>query len=1619
MKKVGECDSKAIQTGLGFKNEIERVAISFNGVRSAESKKMHDDLVSLCAGTHVLADCKTVINSDVDLELCDILVNDLRVPQEMKDILKAEAVPCVSGLTMVATWLNNFYGTDMSTADTLRDAFKVFPAVPGNSPHVLKKSMMVYAQYKQRLANMKYIARTVECLQALKSMTVNLKVVVRKIENMELDLDHSIGEQVNTGALEKYLVGLGNKWDRDFNLTQELAALSGKKVNLTQPQTSPITPTVPKRGGKGGGGTGGAGRPSAGKVDCFYHLDFGHEMKCPIPGCNDRKLHDAAKAGQCKDESYAADGSKLCPYLRRMGKCTSPKCEFCVKPSVPFVAPMARAVPTATTVVVEPGVPSMGGMSADQFKALMAHVENNSESKLLDALKDLLKGERCDNLVANVVTSTGAVMQKTIASQSKRRGLSVRERLLRCKPLMALISFRGGYVIDSGANVPVAGSKSAGTVMNKKDVTGIRIGGISGGVSVESLGTVSFLGDPVSNVHVSSQSSESVVPTNALNDTGKTVIFAPNRVVHVTEKPVLIPSDAVHIPQCDDGLYRIMPDAMEAQCIECPVSGGTSGSSRFKTFFPPDWVFEPVCCLSMQMSKVEYLEHCKKNHPYDDRCDVCVRSVMTKRAAKRRPADAVHEEESHGAVLGLDTVDGLPADLNGYTDLTVGTMSSSAWGGVHLMKSKAGTEIVVGVNAFESELKRLSNGAVSIKRVHSDGAKELNKGAVGQLCEERGWTNTNSGGYRSNANGKTERYVRTLFEKVRSALITATGGDDYYEDLWGLAVKYAAHILVRTKRSGAHGKSAKSPYEELTGKEYMWGSDDLIFGCYVLSFVAKPTRDNKTSPVADRAIWVGRCDSVSGGHWVVPIVWDATNGRWDLKEPIVATTVKVKIDVFPLKLVAPEKVKWAGFESFMDKFDPPQSPMCSAPMPKATKHIVSKKIVKEPVVQKEPTKDDASGVFEVEAIVGEKVTVKGVKYMVKWKGHLVPTAEPAVNLKGGASQMLEQYLADKKEREVVAKRQAEAAQERARRSRARKRLVQAARVVYRRDAEIAVQELMKKQRMPGAAEDYVPGYEKELSEVMRMRLRELVGEEKARVKRDKIAIRLRMMLEHKRDGRKKGRLLLQGFREPFAWDRGQTDSPVANLSTVRSTVLSDEKCKVTGGVKRLSSADVSKAFLKADNFDAGDHERFVYLREHKLAEQRIFQLLGPLYGQRSASRRWHKTIARWLTDEGYVQGRNDPCVFYKPDVDHLVILWVDDVLSHGVDAVTAEFYKRLDKKFGICEPTYLTDETPLDFVSFIISQETIDGKTYRYMDQERAVTDFVNEYGPGMSESVRSVTCPMPNKYAIGAHPELLAEKEKKLYQSMLGAINYFVSTLRYDIAHPVSRLSQFSANPTVGSMDALMRVVAYLGQTASFCIGGCVTGVSDHFDFMCDSDHGGDRVATLKSYTGMMFFQNGIPVHWRSNKQPMTTDSSAAAEVYALSQAVKEARYFVWKAGEMGLREPEIIKMMVDNAQAISFQHRTCPHTKLKGVFDLRWDWVKDLQDDGGVTTAYINTKDNVADLLTKCHQSTDFNRLVQLSQCANRKFSKLVNVAQVKVCFTKSGCDDICFNKRVRFDS
>jgi hypothetical protein len=110
------------------------------------------------------------------------------------------------------------------------------------------------------------------------------------------------------------------------------------------------------------------------------------------------------------------------------------------------------------------------------------------------------------------------------------------------------------------------------------------------------------------------------------------------------------------------------------------------------------------------------------------------------------------------------------------------------------------------------------------------------------------------------------------------------------------------------------------------------------------------------------------------------------------------------------------------------------------------------------------------------------------------------------------------------------------------------------------------------------------------------------------------------------------------------------------------------------------------------------------------------------------------------------------------------------------------------------------------------------------------------------------------------------------------------------------------------------------------------------------------------------------MPVSWRSNKQPVTSISSAQAEIYALSEACKDARLTLWVAEEMGIGVKWPCDILVDNAAGVSFQRMTKPTTKLKGVYDLRWEWVRELQDGGSVRAVKVKTEENVADIMTKC---------------------------------------------------
>ncbi len=109
---------------------------------------------------------------------------------------------------------------------------------------------------------------------------------------------------------------------------------------------------------------------------------------------------------------------------------------------------------------------------------------------------------------------------------------------------------------------------------------------------------------------------------------------------------------------------------------------------------------------------------------------------------------------------------------------------------------------------------------------------------------------------------------------MRANLHMVMGDNDYYDDLAGLALRHANHLI-----NVVPWTNDKCPHDTLTGKPYVVDAADKLFGSLVLTYRKKELRRSATSPVATMGIYVGRADEVPGGILVVLIGYDATVNR--------------------------------------------------------------------------------------------------------------------------------------------------------------------------------------------------------------------------------------------------------------------------------------------------------------------------------------------------------------------------------------------------------------------------------------------------------------------------------------------------------------------------------------------------------------------------------------------------------------------------------------------------------------------------------------------------------------------------------------------------------------------
>ena len=143
---------------------------------------------------------------------------------------------------------------------------------------------------------------------------------------------------------------------------------------------------------------------------------------------------------------------------------------------------------------------------------------------------------------------------------------------------------------------------------------------------------------------------------------------------------------------------------------------------------------------------------------------------------------------------------------------------------------------------------------------------------------------------------------------------------------------------------------------------------------------------------------------------------------------------------------------------------------------------------------------------------------------------------------------------------------------------------------------------------------------------------------------------------------------------------------------------------------------------------------------------------------------------------------------------------------------------------------------------------------------------------------------------------ELLSPIEKKLYQAIVGSLNYLMNCSRLDLAHSVTKLTQFAAFPTKSHMAAAKHVLRYLKGTMNVIL---TLGSSDamkevdskdyhqlttYFDSSWANDNDDSR-----SIFGYVVMYSTNPLVWKSKKHKSVSISTTDTKYLAATETTCE----------------------------------------------------------------------------------------------------------------------------------
>ncbi|CAM6087063.1 unnamed protein product [Calypogeia fissa] len=250
-------------------------------------------------------------------------------------------------------------------------------------------------------------------------------------------------------------------------------------------------------------------------------------------------------------------------------------------------------------------------------------------------------------------------------------------------------------------------------------------------------------------------------------------------------------------------------------------------------------------------------------------------------------------------------------------------------------------------------------------------------------------------------------------------------------------------------------------------------------------------------------------------------------------------------------------------------------------------------------------------------------------------------------------------------------------------------------------------------------------------------------------------------------------------------------------------------------------------------------------------------------------------------------------------------------------------------------------------------------------------------------ENAKPVSTPLASHFKLSRKDCPSTESERIAmqsvpYDSVVGSLMYAMTCTRPDIAHTISIVSRFMANPGKLHWEAMKWVLRYLRGTLDYGIlfDGRTNSTLELGGYV-DSDYVGN-LDNGKSTTGHVFMLGGGCTSWKSVNQSCVALSTTEAKHMAACEATKELIWLQRLVHDLGLsqKRPELL---CDSQSALHLAKNPVFHARTKHI-DIRYHFIREALEKKQIFLEKVASEDNAADMLTKVLPSGGYLHCVDL---------------------------------------